>query len=189
MSETRGGRIVAWPLTGVHLPLAEAVAEALGNLRAQGQRSILALLGILIGTASIVAMLTIGRMAEEQTLKMFRHLGVDMLQIHAMPAGNAPAGRLDRARIEGLPTSDPAVLAATAMIVDRDDVQAGAKNRRNAAIAAVSPTSHAPDPPAGRPARRTVHRADRSIASPVAVVGSATGAPSFQRLAPRWSPA
>ncbi|MEO7026564.1 MAG: ABC transporter permease [Caulobacteraceae bacterium] len=172
MSAWRGGRIVAWPFAGVHLPLAEAVAEALGNLRAQGQRSILALLGILIGTASIVAMLTIGRMAEEQTLKMFRHLGVDMLQIHAMPAGNAPAGRLDRARIEGLPTSDPTVLAATAMIVDRDDVQAGGKTAETP-IAAVTPTF-------ARLVRvalldgRFIGPIDDD--SPVAVVGSATAA-------------
>jgi putative ABC transport system permease protein len=106
------------------LRVAELVSEAFANLYAQRQRSVLALLGILIGTASIVAMLTIGHMAQLETLKAFRHLGVDMLQIHAMPAG-AGLGVLDRRAIERLPFSDPAVLAATPLAVDRTTVSAG----------------------------------------------------------------
>jgi putative ABC transport system permease protein len=116
---------MAWPLTASSLPLAESVAEAFANLYAQRQRSALALLGIMIGTASIVAMLTIGHMAERETLKLFRHLGADMLQIHAMPAGVSLAGVLDRGLIERLPASDPAVLAATPLAVDHDTVSAG----------------------------------------------------------------
>ncbi len=119
--------MIAWPLPASRLPLAESVAEAFANLYAQRQRSALALLGILIGTASIVAMLTIGHMAQLETLKLFRHLGVDMLQIHAMPAGDAPAGVLDRGVVERLPASDPAVLAATPLVADHDTVSAGAK--------------------------------------------------------------
>ncbi|MGI9168906.1 MAG: ABC transporter permease, partial [Caulobacteraceae bacterium] len=118
--------MIAWPLPAGGLPLAESVAEAFANLFAQRQRSALALLGILIGTASIVAMLTIGHMAQLETLKLFRHLGVDMLQIHAMPAGNSLAGVLDRGAIERLPASEPAVLAATPLVADRDTVSAGA---------------------------------------------------------------
>ncbi len=131
-------RTPLWPFAGARLPLREVGAEALGNLRAQGQRSILALLGILIGTASIVAMLTVGRMAQEQTLKMFRHLGADMVQIHAMPAGDALAGRLDRRVVDRLPSTDPAVIAATPLISDRDDVSLGA-HTVNAALAWVTP--------------------------------------------------
>lgn len=161
-------RASVWPFAGARLPLREAGAEALANLRAQGQRSVLALLGILIGTASIVAMLTIGRMAQDQTLKMFRHLGADMVQIHAMPAGDAEAGRLDRTLIEHLPDTDPAVISATPLISDRDDVSAGARTG-DAAIAWVTPDL-----------TRLVHlsvAAGRFITpvdshSPVAVVGS-----------------
>ncbi|MEO8927541.1 MAG: ABC transporter permease [Caulobacteraceae bacterium] len=117
-----------WPFKFSSLPLAESVAEALANLGAQRQRSALALLGILIGTASIVAMLTIGHMAQRETLKLFRHLGVDMLQIHAMPAGNSPAGVLDRRLIEQLPAREGAILAATPMVADHDQVSAGTQN-------------------------------------------------------------
>ncbi|MGI8839557.1 MAG: ABC transporter permease [Caulobacteraceae bacterium] len=107
------------------LSLAESVAEAFANLYAQRQRSALALLGILIGTASIVAMLTIGHMAGLETLKLFRHLGADMLQIHAMPAGASPDGVLDRGLIERLPATDSAVVAAAPLVADHDTVSAG----------------------------------------------------------------
>jgi putative ABC transport system permease protein len=121
-----------------HPPLSELVREAFANLYAQRQRSILALLGILIGTASIVAMLAIGHMAQLETLRAFKHLGVDMLQIHAVPANNGQ-GMLSRRVIERLPASDPAVLAATALTVDRTTVSAGSK-RAEMGVAAVTPT-------------------------------------------------
>jgi putative ABC transport system permease protein len=126
-----------WPFQDTHLPLAESVAEALGNLRANGQRSALALLGILIGAASIVAVLTIGHMAQQETLKMFRHLGVDMLNIHAMPSDAATNGVLDRATIERLPADDPSVLAAAPLLADHDKVTAG-RQTESVAIAAVT---------------------------------------------------
>jgi len=106
-----------------NVSLAEGAREALGNLYAQRQRSILALLGILIGTASIVAMLTIGHMAQGETLRMFKHLGVDILQIHATPIGWGPA-LVDRRTAEALPTRDPAILAAAPLTVGRDTVAA-----------------------------------------------------------------
>lgn len=145
----------------------EAVAEALANLRAQGQRSILALLGILIGTASIVAMLTIGHMAQRETLRLFEHLGVDMLQIHAMPAGAAPA-TLDRALIEGLPGRDPAVRAAASMAIDRAQI-ATERTATSLSIVAAS---------AGLPALTGLRPAQGRFLAPVddgglvAVVGS-----------------
>lgn len=115
----------------------ELTREALGNLRAQGQRSALALLGILIGTASIVATLTIGHMAQIETLKTFRHLGVDMLQIHAMPAGDG-LGILDRSTIDGLPGADSSVSAATPMALDRTTASAGLQ-KTDIAVVGVSP--------------------------------------------------
>jgi putative ABC transport system permease protein len=126
-------------LAAPSLSLAEALAEAFANLYAQRQRSALALLGILIGTASIVAMLTIGHMAGLETLKLFRHLGADMLQIHAMPAGDAPAGVVDRRLVEELPATDSAVLAATPLAADHDTVSAAAASAE-LGVAAVTAT-------------------------------------------------
>lgn len=66
------------------------VADALGNLRAVQQRSLLALLGIGIGTAAVIAMLAIGDAAKRQALDQFRAMGTDML---AIQADTAQAGR------------------------------------------------------------------------------------------------
>lgn len=118
-----------------------SVAEAFANLLAQRQRSALALLGILIGSASIVAMLTIGHMAQRETLKLFSHLGVDIVQIHANPVGPRPAA-MDRRAIERLPQSDPDVLAALPLSIDRAKVALGAVSQ-DAGVIAV--TANLPD--------------------------------------------
>lgn len=112
-------------------------AEALANLLAQRQRSTLALLGILIGAASIVAMLTIGHMAQRETLKLFAHMGVDIMQIHANPVGPFPA-TMDRAAIEALPRTDPDVEAALPLTIDRAKVAIGPASQ-DAGIIAVAP--------------------------------------------------
>jgi putative ABC transport system permease protein len=123
-----------------NVSLGEGAFEALGNLYAQRQRSLLALLGILIGTASIVAMLTIGHMAQGETLRMFKHLGVDILQIHAMPIGGEPA-QVDRRTVEALPAHDPVILAAAPLTVGRSTVAA---NGTTADIGIVPATSALP---------------------------------------------
>ena len=118
-------------------PLGELGAEALDNLSAQRQRSLLALLGIMIGTASIVAMLTIGHMAQLETLKLFKDMGVDVLQIHAMPAGDG-MGLIDRRAIEALPARDPSVMAAAPMTADRSTVASGARSADMGVVAATA---------------------------------------------------
>jgi putative ABC transport system permease protein len=133
------------PLSAGRFPLAnvslgEGAIEALGNLYAQRQRSILALLGILIGTASIVAMLTIGHMAQTETLRMFKHLGVDILQIHAAPVGAGP-GYVDRRTVETLPARDPFILASAPLTVGRVNIAAGGMS---AGVALVPSTSALP---------------------------------------------
>ncbi len=118
----------------------EGVLEALGNLYAQRQRSLLALLGIMIGTASIVAMLAIGHMAQHETMRMYKHLGVDILQIHALPV-TGPEGFLERAAIESLPSGDPDILAAAPLSVGRAGV---AMNGASADLAVVTTSAALP---------------------------------------------
>jgi putative ABC transport system permease protein len=125
------------PTLSLGAPLAETVAEAFTNLGAHRQRSLLALLGILIGSASIVAMLTIGHMAQRETLKLFRHMGVDMLLIHATPAGDQTA-RIDRRLIEALPSRLPAVLTSAPFAGDRSAVASGGASV-DLAVAAATP--------------------------------------------------
>jgi len=57
------------------------VLETLRNLLATKQRSALALIGIIIGTGSVVAMISIGSMAQRESLKRFQAMGTDLIQI------------------------------------------------------------------------------------------------------------
>lgn len=55
--------------------------DALTNLMLSKMRSILAILGILIGTASVVAMVSGGQLATNQALNEFKTLGTDLLSV------------------------------------------------------------------------------------------------------------
>lgn len=96
----------------------ETMSEAFANLRAQGRRSALALLGILIGAASIVAMLNVGHVAQQESLKLFANMGVDILRAQALPNTLKAAG-FDLQTLESLPETDPDILAATPLSIGR----------------------------------------------------------------------
>jgi putative ABC transport system permease protein len=57
------------------------IAEAGMNLFSSKLRSLLALLGILVGTASVVAMVSGGELATNEAMKQFKNLGTDLLSI------------------------------------------------------------------------------------------------------------
>jgi len=55
--------------------------EAGRNLRAAKQRTILALIGIVIGIGAVIALLTTGSIARSEALEQFRSLGTDMVSV------------------------------------------------------------------------------------------------------------
>jgi len=55
--------------------------EAFTNLAATKLRAVLAMLGILVGTASVVAMVSSGQLATQQALAQFKTLGTDMMAV------------------------------------------------------------------------------------------------------------
>lgn len=55
--------------------------QALINLTAAKLRSFLAILGILVGTAAVVALISCGQLATEKALAQFKALGTDLLSI------------------------------------------------------------------------------------------------------------
>jgi putative ABC transport system permease protein len=61
------------------MKLVHHIHEGVANLMASRLRSILALLGILVGTASVVAMVSGGELATNEALKQFKTLGTDLL--------------------------------------------------------------------------------------------------------------
>ncbi len=61
--------------------------DAIANLLSGKLRSFLAILGILVGTASVVAMVSSGELATQQTLAQFKKLGTDLLSVSIGEAG------------------------------------------------------------------------------------------------------
>ncbi len=55
--------------------------ESLGNLLSSKLRSFLAILGVLVGTASVVALVSGGQLATEHALAQFKKLGTDLLAV------------------------------------------------------------------------------------------------------------
>lgn len=55
--------------------------QALVNLTASKLRSVLAVLGILVGTAAVVALISCGQLATEKALEQFKALGTDLLAV------------------------------------------------------------------------------------------------------------
>jgi len=55
--------------------------ESLGNLLSAKLRSFLAILGVLVGTASVVALVSGGQLATEHALAQFKELGTDLLAL------------------------------------------------------------------------------------------------------------
>src|SRR3990167_10702003 len=59
----------------------EHAKEGWRNLYFSKLRSVLALLGVLVGTASVVAMVMGGQLATNEALKEFKSLGTDLLAV------------------------------------------------------------------------------------------------------------
>jgi putative ABC transport system permease protein len=116
--------------------LYELVGDALTNLYDLRRRSFLALLGIAIGTASVVAMLSIGHMAELAAIRVFGRMGLNMLTLHAN-SDQSFAG-LDQAFIENLPSHLAIITAATPLAVGHVEIDTG-HTTQPIGIAAVTP--------------------------------------------------
>lgn len=70
------------------MKLISHVEEGLLNLFSSKLRSVLALLGILVGTASVVAMVLGGELATNEAIKQFKTLGTDLLAVSLSDATN-----------------------------------------------------------------------------------------------------
>ncbi len=64
------------------LSFAQALRESLDSLRLLGRRSLLALLGIAVGCASVIALLNIGYNAANEAISTFKSMGSNILVAH-----------------------------------------------------------------------------------------------------------
>lgn len=62
------------------------LSEAFLSLRRQFRRTLLIMLGMIIGTIAVVALLNIGHSASAESLKTFRSMGADILMVTLTPA-------------------------------------------------------------------------------------------------------
>ncbi|WP_374447131.1 ABC transporter permease [Stella sp.] len=88
------------------------LSEAIRNLAGNKQRSLLALLGIVIGTGSVIAMVNIGAIVRQEALRQFEAMGTDLVTLSARGSGEAAGFRPDE--ITRLPDRLPGVRVAAA---------------------------------------------------------------------------
>jgi putative ABC transport system permease protein len=92
--------------------LTRNVTEALQSLLSTRQRTLLALIGILIGIGSVIAMVSVGTIVENEALKQFREMGTDILKIRKEMTsghGHTPTQVVDIRTIQSLARHCPSL--------------------------------------------------------------------------------
>ena len=107
------------------------VEDAIDSFRTLGKRSMLALLGIVMGSGSIVAVTNIGHNAGQEVAKIFQDMGVDTLVANFSNDQGLEESRLsiDVEKIRGLDFSELMLtpVAQTSRIVSFNDQSFDAK--------------------------------------------------------------
>src|SRR5690242_18889899 len=85
---------------GGQMLIGETVSVALGALRVNKLRSVLTMLGVVIGVAAVVAMVALGRGAQESVNKRISALGTTLLTVvPGQVFGRGVASGSDRAKL------------------------------------------------------------------------------------------
>ncbi|MCK1651596.1 ABC transporter permease [Bradyrhizobium sp. 149] len=117
-------------MIGDGLVLREIVCDAASNLQGLKGRTFLALIGIAIGTAAVIAMLHIGYDARNEAMRQFDSLGIDLVNIAPKANGTiAPVIPADAARDlagagVGVVAAAPFILAGTSIKIGRSSLPA-----------------------------------------------------------------
>ena len=111
----------------------QMAGEAISGLRSQGRRSVLALLGVMIGSASIVALMSFAHIAKTEVLARFEQIGVNTVQIIADETGQK---WLDPVRLQAVLAQDTHVLTAGPMAVSRSQIYIGRLSEQASVVAA-----------------------------------------------------
>ena len=112
------------------------VKEGVVSLYAAKQRSLLALIGIVIGIGSVIAMVSLGVIAKRQALEQFRELGTEFLSIQIQRAG--PRSRVRLSDAVELPEELPSIAAAAPWSRGRGAVVYAGKKIADATVLGVT---------------------------------------------------
>lgn len=109
------------------------IREGVLNLISSKLRSVLALLGILVGTASVVAMVLGGELATNEALKQFKTLGTDLLAVTILDSPSeeknaAPKDNLSITQANQLITADKAILDVAPYVQIFDTIRYNGSN-------------------------------------------------------------
>jgi putative ABC transport system permease protein len=117
-------------MSGDRMVLRELAFDAASNLQALKGRTVLALVGIAIGTAAVIAMLHIGYNARKETMQQFDVLGIDLVNVTPRSDGMKNAViPLETARDVaavgvGVIAAAPFILTGTSVRIGRSSLQA-----------------------------------------------------------------
>ena len=114
--------------------------EGIVSLYASKQRSLLALIGIVIGIGSVIAMVSVGVIAKRQALQQFKELGTEFLSIRAQGSGSDPRLRIRLADAVELPEELPSLAATAPWSQSHGTVVYGGKKVADAPILGVTDT-------------------------------------------------
>jgi macrolide transport system ATP-binding/permease protein len=151
--------------------LSEAVRMAIGSLRANTSRTILTLLGIIIGVGAVVAMLAIGDGSKQAVLSRLEAMGTDLLLVRPGAPGIRSNGDMatlvpeDAIAIQGLPN----VLRAVSEYSSGVTLRVGENDYSSNATAATANYAKAHNWPVATGA--FFSSADVDSFAPVAVLG------------------
>ena len=117
--------------------------EATASLLSSKQRSVLALIGISIGIGSVIAMISVGTIVKEESVKQFRRMGTDILTIRN--ASEDSQARRGRAATISLPdalalTSIPSIDASAPYIYTSGQAAISGKTTTRAHVVGVTST-------------------------------------------------
>lgn len=69
------------------------ISEALRSLYSYRQRAAIALIGIVVGVGSVIAMISVGKIAQDEVYRQFMDIGTDIITIRNEPSGVAQGNK------------------------------------------------------------------------------------------------
>lgn len=114
----------------------EIIRETIEDIRLVKGRGILALVGIAIGTAAVVAMLHVGHNASREALRQFEALGTDLILMQPQASGNA-SSEVGLDDVLALPQQGIGISDVSAMVQTGGDIRARRANVQANILAAT----------------------------------------------------
>lgn len=119
--------------------------EAARSLLSSKQRTILALIGIVIGIGSVIAMVSVGRIVQDEALRQFKEMGTDILTIEkefggapSGPPGSATKSALRLDTILAIPGRCPGIAQVAPSVRGSGDISFNGKKLERAAPMGVT---------------------------------------------------